>query len=228
MCRHNPENYTDSSQPDSYRWVKDLLKPLSIFTGMLVIVVALQTCILNRTDTTLNTTLETNRATQRAFIYPVLLQTFFSPDAFNAADNVNFLYALNNSGNTATKNLTIRMACAPAAQEFKDPWVLMQQYDTRSPRGLVAPHAGQTAGCSFKTEQIKQMIGGKLFGYILIEATYEDRVSVAAKRISQYAVELTQLSYVAASADGPIKTPAQFVSALTNIGEHNCADEECP
>ncbi len=217
----------EGNSSENRKWIKEAITPLNFFTFLLVIVAGLQAWILKTTDDTLIDTLQTNRSTQRAFIYPTLVQTYLSPDPINAPNFVNFLFSLNNSGNTASKNLGLRIGCVPAAQSFADPWILLAQ-QKQTPSVLIAPHAGQTIGCSFPIAQIKDMTAGKLFGYILIEVTYEDRLSTHIQRVSQYAVQLAQVSFTPAVTDGQTKIPAQIVSALVNVGKHNCADDECP
>jgi len=72
------------------------------------------------------------------------------------------------------------------------------------------------------------MISGKLFGYIVIEATYDDRLAANTRRVSQHAIQLTQITFSPPKLDGQNKTPAQFTAMLVNVGKHNCADDECP
>jgi hypothetical protein len=228
MSSQNPGNNGNTDQQESGNWIKDFFRPLSLFTGILVIVVALQTCILHNTDLTLSDTLMANKAAQRAYVFPALAQTYFSNDLINPVA-INFLINFANNGNTATKNLIFFLKCAPSAEDLDEPWILIDQgrEKTEKTPGVLGPKGSATAGCSFTIDQLKDMANKKLFGYILIDVSYEDGLSPGVIRKTQVSMKASAILYVPAHKEGnnQINAAANFI--WENKGKHNCADEDC-
>ncbi len=174
-------------------------------------------------------TRKNNTISQRAFVYPTLAQTHISTDAANVPIAVNFLYLLTNSGNTATRDMKIFIKCAPSAEEIQEPWSILYQGPDKpdSYPAFVGPHGSEQTGCSFSINQIKDMIAGKLHGYVMIDVSYYDRIAIGVLRKTQHARKLVQISLQIPPTITPI-TPALFATLLVPRGRHNCADEECP
>ena len=230
MTSENPEGQNGKSIGRKLAdWFKEIFIPLNLFTGLLVIVAGLQTCALNDTDKTLADTLATNRLSQRAFVFPSLIQTYLSPD-LNDPKAVNFIFAMANNGNAATRGLRFFVKCTPSGEELDDPWILISQGREKASKepAVIGPKGAATTGCSFPIDQLQAMISKKLYGYILIDITYEDGMNTGVIRTTQLAVGLTQISYTAAHMQGILQVGAAVTIALENRGKHNCADEDCP
>jgi hypothetical protein len=236
MTRKSPTNQTrgdgdggDNNKNPLWNWVKSTLMPLHFFTALLVVVAGLQTCILHNTDKTLVDTLNTNKLSQRAFIFPALSQTYLSPDA-NAPDAINFTFTLANNGNTATRRLTFFLKCTPSAEDLDEPWILITQGRGKTEQGtaVIGPKGAATAGCSFPWNQLQEMFTKKMFGYILIDVSYEDGMNAGIIRKTQFAVRLSQIALTPARIEGPLQISAGATVLMENRGKHNCADEDCP
>ena len=181
--------------------------------------------------------IKNNIVSQRAFTYTALTQTYFSPDAINP-QAINFLFNPTNSGNTPTRNLTVFYKCVPAAEDVQEPWVLLYQggETIRQIPQFIGPHASGPVACSFPIEQIKSMVDGKLFGFVMIDVTYHDRLDVEPVHKTHTALRLSNIVYKPAQpaagtlppGQPPQIAPAQFLTVLEPRGRHNCADEECP
>jgi hypothetical protein len=185
-----------------------------------------------------------NIVSQRAFVY-------FSPNTQPgitgetiAPTRVNFFGTLSNSGNTPTKDLTFFFKCAPSGEDLKEPWSIFRQGKDQPERGpqFIGGHASVPVGCGFSWEQMLEMQAGRLFGYLMVEAVYWDRLDVKTKHMTQATFMLTQvfvqpekIEMIPAPANlpnfPPLKrtiSPLLIQMAIINRGAHNCADEECP
>jgi hypothetical protein len=109
--------------------------------------------------------------------------------------------------------------------------------ENRKEPQFISPHASVPIGCSFSFEQIQQMAAGKLFGYVMVDASYRDRLDTRTLHKSQSALMLTQVNVqvpkiekLPAQGGSPeqvINTPGAVQTLLIPSGKHNCADEEC-
>jgi hypothetical protein len=165
-----------------------------------------------------------NVLSQRAAVSISLQAEYLSVEADGATPKaVNFLFLLANSGNTATHSLSLLVKCLPSAEDLQEPWSLLRQGPT--PFGgnvptFIGAHGSETSGCSFPFNQIIQMRDEKLFGYILVDISYFDRLERNVLHRSQKALKLWQVTVKT-----NVKPPA--VEQVLVLGKHNCADEEC-
>lgn len=169
-------------------------------------------------------TRENNIASQRAFVSVSITGEFLSVEKDRRTPKaINYVIAVANSGNTATKALDLLVRCAPAAEDLREPWSIIRQGQLPKDKVpiFVGPHATQQSGCSFPYEQITEMAGGKLFGYVLVDASYVDRLD-GSRRKTQMAVKLAQFD-IRTDVSPPVVT-----QLLQPVGKHNCADDECP
>ena len=71
-----------------------------------------------------------NVVSQRAFIFPTLISpnlAVLDPQDNNKVNAINFIYQLNNGGNTPTKELSFFLKCAPSAEDLIEPWSVLYQ-----------------------------------------------------------------------------------------------------
>lgn len=170
-------------------------------------------------------TRKNNVVSQRAFVSLSAVGQYVSikPDKTPAA--LNIVVQLNNSGNTPTKDLNFLIRCVPAGEDMKEPWLLLRQGpppEWGTATTFIGAHSSEQTGCSFPFDKILQMRDEKLFGYILAEITYFDRLDPGVIHKTQRAMRLRQL-FVNVTADPPV-----IGDIMTAVGAHNCADEECP
>ena len=209
-------------------WIRESIIPLNLFTLLLVVVAGLQTCILNKTDYTLVDTLNANKLAQRAFVFPTVTQIALSP-IFISPEAVNFSFSLANNGNAATKNLAFVIKCAVSVEDVDDPWISLVQSRGKFVHepAVIGPKGAIPIGCSFPIGQVQDMVAKKLFGFILIDITYEDGINAGVKRKTQSALRLSDITYQPSKIEGPSQTLAVFSALAQNRGKHNCADDEC-
>jgi hypothetical protein len=184
-----------------------------------------------------------NVVSQRAFVsfIPSPQPTITGPST--APTGVNFLANLINSGNTPTKNLSFLYKCAPSGEELQEPWSILYQ-GKELPEHLpqfIGGHGLIPIVCFFNWEQVEAMAAGKLFGYLMLDAQYSDRLDDKTRHVTQAALLLSQVFTQVQKENAPAAnppsvnpgtsvafTPTMIQLALTNKGKHNCADEECP
>src|ERR1700730_1183492 len=159
---------------------------------------------------------QNNVISQRAFVSAALMQMWVSFKPDRTPNALNFMLGLTNNGNTATKHLTFYVKCDPAAQDLQEPWSIFYQGLEKIEQTpmFIAPHSTQTVGCSFPFEQIRQMAEGSLFGFLMLDIVYFDRLDPTIRHRTQFANKLTQINI----------PPTNAVAALlTPCGQHNCA-----
>ena len=135
---------------------------------------------------------------------------------------------LTNSGNTPTKNLTAFIKCAPSVEQVQDPWTLLYQ-GVANPMKVpqfIGAHASSQMSCGFNGDQIRAIANGTLFGYVMIDIAYQDRLTDDWHR-TEATGSLAQIQFI------PAIQPGGTIGAGVNMlfvgyGRHNCADEECP
>ena len=145
-----------------------------------------------------------------------------------AINAVSFIVDITNSGNTGTKNLTFFLKCAPTSEDLQEPWSVLYQGKNNAAKApqFIGPHATIRSACGFNIEQIKAMSTGKAFGYVMIDTTYQDRLTNDWHR-TEATMKVGQIEFipgVAPSGSGSLGLNV----ALVTYGRHNCADEECP
>jgi hypothetical protein len=151
--------------------------------------------------------------------------------ATNTITGYIFIIDIANSGNTATKDLKVFTKCAPSPEDLKEPWsVLYQGPELEHFPQFVGAHAILKTSCGFSIDQLQDMASHKLFGYIMVDISYYDRLNddtmhrtQATFKISQVAIQLGSPGQVGQSGGLPIRIDM----ALETRGQHNCADEEC-
>ncbi len=141
---------------------------------------------------------------------------------------VNFIAELTNSGNTGTKNLTFFLKCATSVERLQEPWSILYQgvsNPLKTPQ-FIGPHSSSQLICGYSGEQIRAISKGTLFGYIMLDATYQDRL-IDEWHKTHSTVTIAQAEFVPAIE--PSGTRGFAVNAvLATYGNNNCADEECP
>ncbi|HUE10124.1 MAG TPA: hypothetical protein VMQ54_04270, partial [Steroidobacteraceae bacterium] len=146
----------------------------------------------------------------------------------NSLSAVSIIADITNSGNTGTKNLTFFMKCAPSTEELQEPWSILYQGltpITKSPQ-FIGPHATVQTNCAFPIDQLKAMNANSLFGYVMVDATYQDRLANDWHR-TETTQKIAHVGFLPGVGPGGSATVGAAVSLVT-YGRHNCADEECP
>jgi hypothetical protein len=150
-----------------------------------------------------------NVVSQRAFVsfIPSPQPVITGPPV--APTGVNFPANLINSGNTPTKNLSFLYKCAPSGEELQEPWSILYQGKD------VPEHLPQFIGghglipivCFFNWQQIEAMAGGKLFGYLMLDARYFDRLDDKASHVTQATFLLSQVFSQVQKESSPTTNP---------------------
>lgn len=160
---------------------------------------------------------------ERAFVhFPINFGTVMvkSPDTgkYALAIRVN----LANSGNTRTTALRFLIKCAPSATKLVEPWGLLHQGTEEHLPQVIGPKSSIPAVCSFPQADVESMSRGTLFGYLLADVDYRDIFNPGIRHITQLDTVVTITSY-AAKGEG-----FDSQETIQPIGQHNCADEDCP
>ena len=166
-----------------------------------------------------------NVVSQRAFISIASSGQFISVDNSKNPVALNFLISATNSGNTATQDAHILMKCAPSAEELQEPWAIIHQGPTpfgENTRFNIGPHSSESSGCSFPIDQAKGMADKTLFGYIMVDISYLDRMDKSVRHRTQKSLKLWQVTI------GSNCSQMSITDGLIPVGQHNCADDECP
>jgi len=188
---------------------------LVFYTFVLAVVSSLQFCELQQAD---QTTRDALTSVQRAFV-------FQKDDAIRAITTANeitwHLYPTwENSGNTPTKNLLIRVLCKPSLQKLDKPFDFIAEERTAetAPR-LLGPHQTTVGGTCERSsaELVALQKQGGLF-YMGGIATYSDVFEIPHRTRFCHAWAF----YSDMSVASP---PPQTTSVLCASG--NCADKEC-
>ena len=228
----------ETKESDQHKWPKrTAIAAISytILTAIIMIVSGYQTYLIR----------SNNVVSERAFVsagfsagptaYDATPQKFTVQSVMDALtqgaeglSSVNFVANLTNNGNTGTKGLTFFLKCAPSTEMLQDPWPLLYQgvnNAAKTPQ-YIGPHASAQTLCGFSGDQIRAIAAGRLFGYIMLDATYQDRLSDEKHR-TETTVVLAHVDFVPAIQPNGSQgfSVATYLSAY---GKHNCADEECP
>jgi hypothetical protein len=211
-------NHTKSKN----RFWAALRDPLNIFTGVLaistaglVVVAAVQSYILEKTD-------QTFRAGERAFVFVKGQNTWLPAETFNTNILRSYVVEWENSGNTETKNLFVRLYCPrPSAFDTADPITLKYEPSQQISR-LLGPKQSTWAGvCIYSDEELSHAADLGIPIYVASNSSYFDTFDDF--HLTEYCVKLVQLT----SRDFKNKAvvPNNLLEACT---DHNCADKECP
>jgi|SRR5271166_693524 len=171
-----------------------------------------------------------NVVSQRAFLFFDQPSVTMVLDAKDQTKNVQFGVPIVNGGNTATKNMTLSIRCAPSTDSLPEPWVPLYREPLERIPQVIGPHQSGRAFCDFKLDQVRDMRDGKLHGYLMGEVTYKDRLDDSIIHHTQFAWELADINLIDPTpqmlATLP-NAPPNILLALKPRGVHNCADEEC-
>jgi hypothetical protein len=150
---------------------------------------------------------------------------------------VNISAFLINNGNTPTKHLQFIYRCVPSADELPEPWSLFRQTKEQFEHlpVFIGAHGTVPTGCSFPWDQIQQIANKKLFGYVMADIIYFDRLDPGERHRTQMALFMSEVNIIVPkkikmpNGDEVIADPNYgFEAAFEGRGQHNCADEECP
>jgi hypothetical protein len=170
-----------------------------------------------------------NVVSERAFAFfdaPTITMVFNSKDQ---TKNVQLGIPIINGGNTATKDLTMLIRCAPSVESLPEPWVILHREPTPPYPQVLGPHQTVRVFCVFRLDQVRDIERGNLHGYLMGEVIYKDRLDGSV-------IHRTQFSWEADVniTDVPPQVLAQNPNIAPNVimsfqprGVHNCADEEC-
>jgi hypothetical protein len=145
----------------------------------------------------------------------------------NAAGNLMLIinYRLVNSGNTPTRRLALFEGCGTSPTKLTEPFIsLLKQPPSKRVSQIIGPRSSVPVVCTFSDDDAKQMSDGKLFGYILGEITYSDELDPSKRHKTEYAVTIEYPVYALTDTEGNFS----FSGAFQPVGQHNCADEDCP
>jgi hypothetical protein len=174
---------------------------------------------------------DNNIVSERAFIFnegpQVSIARYIKDNTIRAVIGVPFI----NGGNTATKGLTTTIHCAPSVEAPPEPWVLLYRDKVEQTPEVIGPHQTVKVYCGFTLDQLRQIRDGKLYGYLIGESVYQDRLDDRVTHRTQFSWEVTDINIE----DPPPNFVAIQPNAAPNVrmnfvprGQHNCADEECP
>jgi len=145
----------------------------------------------------------------------------------NTITGITFAISLTNSGNTATKNLKFFIKCAVAAEDLKEPWsILYQGTEPEHFPQFIGAHASTKSLCGFSINQLQDMASHKLFGYIMADISYYDRLDDSIIHKTQATFKISQIT-IQLVLPGQPGQQNRIEVQLENRGQHNCADEEC-
>ena len=142
--------------------------------------------------------------------------------------SASFISDVTNSGNTPTKNLKLFMKCVPSNERLLDPWKLLYQgaeTPIKTPQ-FIGPHATAQMACGFSGDQIRAIAKGTMAGYVMVDATYNDRLSSDQHRTESTIVVVQVQFGTAVESNGSLGIGLNVI--FQPYGAHNCADEECP
>jgi hypothetical protein len=199
---HNEKGYW--RKPENYISLATLLVVLT-YTGVQII----QTFLI-RTN---------NIISERAFVSSQVAGLLVGMTT-DKIPTLGVFISLENTGGSPTKNLSSKLVCEPSITTAIEPWDFIKQHKIETTPIFIGARSHGIAMCSFTMDQIKQMSTGMLHGYVVGEIIYYDRIDPSVQHRTHYAYEL---NYPA------IDPNTNAVHTLTtDVGKHNCADEECP
>lgn len=218
----SPEPNQEDSQRKRYHWHNHALVWAAVAAG----VGAGLAAIANGYQAYL--TRQNNIVSQRAFVYFDGIELRNSLDPASRAQQISFFMRLNNSGNTATKDLEFFVRCPPTLEHLSEPWGLFIRDPLPKQPQVIGPHQVVTAVCALSIAHLRQMSEGRAFAFMLGEITYRDRLDPSVLHKTQFSYEINNVNVIGPAADAaPGTFPAVLVGSQP-IGQHNCADDDCP
>jgi hypothetical protein len=174
---------------------------------------------------------DNNIVSERAFIFndgpQVSLALYTKDNTKRALMAVPFI----NGGNTATKGLTTTIRCVPSVEALPEPCVLLYREKVKRTPEVIGPHQSVRVYCGFPIDQLRQIRDGKLYGYLMGESVYRDRLDDSVTHRTQFSWEVTDINIEDPPPDVFAIPPNAAPKVQMNFvprGQHNCADEECP
>ncbi len=173
-------------------------------------------------------TRQNNIVSQRAFVYVEGPEIVHVISKTTGEPGVNIFIAMKNSGNTATKDLSVYFRCATSTDVLAEPWVLLYREKTAGLPQIIGPNQTVRSVCFFSKTQLKQMNEDKLHGYLMGEIVYRDRLDSGNLHRTQASFALIDLFVADAPKEAPPGTKGNILIGFVPTGQHNCADEDCP
>lgn len=202
-----------AEQNQSENWGTKSIRITALATAALVLVGFIQAWILCQTD-------ETNRLTNRAFVY-VSRPTWVG--IVQGRNEVSWIVSpeWHNSGNTPARFLDVEANCPSSERPLADPWdrnALAHNGDAKPVLGPKQTTPGVV--CRIPVQYAKDAQQGKRHIYFTASAQYRD-IFGSQMRVTEYCIEMVGLS-------GNFDDPKSTISFLgIPCKQHNCADEEC-
>jgi hypothetical protein len=196
---------------------------LAVYTGVLVIVSALQFCTLNNTDKTLRDTLEASDASNRAFVFPKSVR--FERNIENSQNNWRFSIEWENSGNTPPVDLRLFIYCGPSQIDESPPFAQKYAIKIGAATSILGPKQARVTGrCPVDLETpLGSFIKRDVFLYAGGQALYSDVFGSA--HVTQFCFEYE--GYGKPLPDIQNGDAREILGDPLLCHSHNCADEEC-
>jgi hypothetical protein len=208
------------SKPENWVHLGTLIA-VGIYTG----VSALIWCTNNQQ---LGAIVEANRISSASFI--AAQRAYMAYDGVNYAHNEIspgiFEYSVSpkigNSGNTPTKDLTIKVNCWLDPKTEDEPFSDFASQKIEHLPGFYGPKAVlQAIACNYTLDQAKAIMNKMLHSYMAADIRYWDFVDPKApEHVSQFVLEF-MITHVDEKGGG-------LVGGVAQRGHHNCADQACP
>jgi hypothetical protein len=194
-----------------------------IFVGAYTVINALMWRTTNKQLTEL---IRANKLSQASFV--ATQRAYISYDGVNSLkDEIStgtFRYSISpklvNSGNTSTKDMTMKVNC------WLDPHFEAEPFDDFRSQNLdittanYGPHVSlQAIECHYTSEQAKAIAEQKLHSYMAADVRYKDFVDPDGREhVTQFALE-----FIISNID----SGGGLIGGVAQRGKHNCADENC-
>jgi hypothetical protein len=200
--------------PIKRRWRENAVAYATI-TGAVIGLVALGVAIGDRIVTQ-----RSNVESQRAYLF---VDGVRSKKGTTDTSRSFVAIQLVNRGKTATKDLNTRFTCLASPFPIDEPWsYLKEPKEVKSPSSEVVGIGGSThVVCAFDKDHFRWIAEGKAFGYLVLNATYRDRLDDTVMHRLQWSQRITYASKEPDEQSG-------YNLTLQPHGKHNCADDECP
>ncbi len=226
---------TGNKKNEGWKWLKEHIVeiPGVFVVGAYTIV---SSCQLVATKEANRIAFDGIRTGQRAFVY-------FDKAVFNPVDRrlpprragavrlfnlyrntkkvISVNFALTNSGNTPTTNLTSVVECLPVGLDQPatvDPFMRFRWDDLKAVKQVIGPkQTVELLGCDLTAEDILNASTGVVLRYFVGEVRYRDIIDPTRSHITQFAHRLVVIR----------RELMDFSASTEGVGQHNCADEDC-
>jgi hypothetical protein len=168
---------------------------------------------------------KTNRdaltSVQRAFVSiptPIIAE---APDPHNPGQTLyQIMIRWENTGNTPTRNLTMRFRFIPSPTAIDDPWDFNSPKTVTIPREFISPKDKVSEGSYYMSHQeAVDTVQRRSYLYAIAEATYDDILKSGEPHITQFCASYKGVA-------GVVIQNLQVVH-WESCRHHNCADDEC-